>query len=151
MRYRFAREGIDTIIGNHLEPGALTWSEVGLPVSWNANWYSNNLIGMASDIRREDDGWLTAEVKWNTKGEAMIEQVGFDVNDENGTIWLTIYVTDIVEQQRESYNGQRVVKQGILRSLFVTLSGEDPWTEGSFNPSPKSVAAIPENVLKETT
>lgn len=141
MRYRFAREGIDTIIGNHLEPGSLTWSEVGLPVSGYADWDASSIIGMASDVRREDDGWLTAEVKWNERGQLMCDGLEQDVNDEGGMLWLTIYATDLTEEGKITPESQRIVHRGTIKALFVTLSPEDPWTEGPFNPHPPNIGA----------
>ena len=144
MRYRFAREGIDTIIGNHLKPYSMLWEQAELPINYNANWTVEALIGVASDIRREDDGQLTAEVKWNDHGLMLIEAMHQDVNAKDGTLWLTIVANMILEKGEAGVGTQRVVHQATIRELFVTMHLQDPWAEGPFDPNPWKPKKEPE-------
>lgn len=127
MRYRFAREGVDTVIGNHLKYGSLLWEET-LPVTWRAGNRLDDVVGTASEIRREDDGWLTAEVMWNAKGREMFEALDSDINTSEPGVWLTIFAHLITEESPQ-VGAMRVIHQATVKYLFVTLQQEDPWKD----------------------
>lgn len=142
MRHKFAHEGIDTIIGQRWELGSIKFEEdAEYFVTWDNNFSVENIIGKASDIRREDDGTLTAEIDWAETEKA---EQSLDLLDKQ--VFLTVYVNQAVFNRDRDDHGQIVVTSGQLRALFVTMSsGEDPWTEGVWripmggaNPFPKT-------------
>lgn len=123
MRYRIAREGIDTIVGNHLEVGALKFDEAGsYVVTWNNDPHVDNIVGNATDLRREEGGWITAEVTWGGEKSPEVSKL---VDQEEA--WLTIYATEVEDHFKS--NAQRVVRSATLRALFTTPTPESPWTE----------------------
>ena len=130
MRYLFAREGVDTVINNHLRPGSLKWEEESLPITWQGRNTLQDIIGTATELRREDDGCLTAEVLWNSKGQEMLDALGVDVNTPKSGAWLTIYANHVEEEHlRLRGERMRVIHSATLRYLYVVLCQEDPWKE----------------------
>lgn len=126
MRYRFAREGVKTIGSKaFFEPESIKWvPDKSIPVTYENNFSDPGAImGKASDLRREDDGWLTAEIEWNEKGEAISEEIG-------KTLWMTVMVNHILESlERTIENAEwRIVKACDLRVIYAS-SLEDPWVE----------------------
>lgn len=125
MRYRFAREGTKTVGSNaYFEPESLKWDpSKPVIVNFTNDFQADNVIGKATDIQREDDGWLTAEIEWNDKGD----QVALNL-DKN--MWLTIYINHILESDQTSLDGSgwRMVKSGDLKAIYATTDS-DPWEE----------------------
>lgn len=121
MRYKFAREGIDTVLDTHLNKDSLHWDEKPIVVNYSNEWDLNNILGTAHDLRREDDGWITAEIEWNEKGELIAHQLGEDC-------YLTIYANQVSEQDQRRTGGQRVIRMAKLRAIYATM-GSDPWAE----------------------
>jgi hypothetical protein len=123
LRYRIAREGIDTIVGNHLEVGALKFDATETYiVTWNNDFHVDNIVGNATDLRREEGGWITAEVTWSGEKSPEVSKL---VDREE--VWLTIYATQVEDQRR--INAQRVVSSATLRALYLTPGLKSPWTE----------------------
>jgi hypothetical protein len=141
MRYRFAREGIDTIIGHHFSPGAIKFEDREYPVTWSNSFMAEDLIGAAKDLRREDDGTLTAEIHWYSgRGE----QAG-EIVDNSKYGWLTIYGNEVVKKGDYPLGPGRPqieINSLTLKCLFVCYGLEDPWTEGSYRNA--NIAANPE-------
>lgn len=136
MRYRFARENIDTIIGYHYNEGALKFEEgKTYPVYWENDFSATgNLIGQASVIKREDDGWLLAEIAWvNEKGEQAAQLVA------DGQGFVTIYGNEVVKQgsypASQGNTAQFEVQSVTLKALYVCYDATDPWTEGPYRPT----------------
>lgn len=134
MRYRFAREGILTPIGKHFfEPESIKWdSDRRIPVTWSNNFSDPEaLMGYATDIQREDDGWLTAEIEWTEKGRQVEDFVNKD-------FFLTVYLNHLEETDTSSQDdGQRTIHSGNLKGIFAAVGGahvtgpwepeKDPW------------------------
>ena len=125
MRYRFAREGVKTMGSNaYFEPEGLKWDpDKPLVVNYTNDFRAENVVGVATEIRREEDGWLTAEIEWNDKGD----QVALHLDD---TMWLTIYLNHLLENDETDIGGARWrrIKSADLKGIFVTIL-EDPWAE----------------------
>ena len=119
MRYRFAVEGIDTEIGNSLEVGSVKMDEPSYPVTLGNNWQLDSVIGKATELRREDNGELTAEIEWHEK---MSEELIAKINTE---MFLTIYANKIDDERIAAR--KRLVKSCELRAIFIALDMEDPW------------------------
>ena len=119
MRYRFAVEGIDTEIGNSLEVGSVKMDEPSYPVTLGNNWQLDSVIGKATELRREDNGELTAEIEWHEK---MIDELIAKINTE---MFLTIYANKIDDERIAAR--KRLVKSCELRAIFIALDMEDPW------------------------
>lgn len=119
MRYRFAREGIQTKSGHFLEPEALVWEEKPILVVWGNDFsWPDNILGKATDLRREEDGWLTAEIEWTTeKGKQAEKLIDRD-------IFLTVYCNKILPDTWVEGPVRHVEKANLL-SIFTTL--EDTW------------------------
>lgn len=122
MRYRIAREGVDTVVGNHLEVGSLKWTDRPLVVLYGSGLDPKHRLGKATDLLREENGDITAEVEWNDQGSQLLDD--FRVNEEGGS-YLTIFANKVTDKQ---HNGQRIVEDAHLRSVFITLES-DPWAE----------------------
>lgn len=126
MRYRFAREGVKTIGSKaFFEPESIKWPVDGvIPVFWENNFSdATKLLGSASDLRREEDGWVTADIAWNLKGEEVEGQV-------NKEVWLTVFVNHILEKESTDIAGKdwRIIQSCTLRGIY-TSALEDPWVE----------------------
>ena len=114
-RYRFAREGHDNVLKNFFIPGSIKFREdAHFHVSLNNVF--DKVVGKASGLRREDDGWLTAEVEWVEDKEAYPNLLS------NGELFLTIFGNELLIKQE---GGTLTVESINLRSLFLT--SEDPW------------------------
>lgn len=61
MRKIVSWEGEEKVPGILIEKGALTWGGE-VPLFANADLTANDVIGKASDFRREEDGSITAEI-----------------------------------------------------------------------------------------
>ena len=122
MRARFAREGHDTVLGYHYDVGALQFGEnTTYRIFWGNDFRAENWIGNASELKREEDGWITAEVEWtNERGEEASEMLGRDCV-------LTIYGRHVV--YGPEVNHQKQVKSIELMALFVSImiDGDNPW------------------------
>ena len=152
MRYRIAREGVDTIIGNHLEVGALKFEEdKTYVVTWMNNFTVDNIIGTAHDLRREDDGEITAEIEWNENGDAIVELLG-------EKCFVTIYGNEVEQLggfPKNDGDPQVLVRSVTLKALFVDNGAIDPWTESEYKrmrPQPvlhgANPAAFADSVVK---
>lgn len=76
MRYIICHEGQETIPDRYIPEGTLTWKRDRIPVSLN---FDVHQLGWAKDIRREDDGILTAEIVFFDKKLKIADDQGFSV------------------------------------------------------------------------
>lgn len=109
MRVPICYEGKETVKGQLITPGALTWSDDPIPISVGSDW-SKPPIGYATDLRREDDGTITAEVP--------------DLDILSNEWGLSIWANETIEGH-ESTEDLRVVDSGHLRAVF--WSTDIPW------------------------
>lgn len=80
MRKTIAREGEEWIPGQLLEVGSLKWGDEPIPVTKSAEWDDlESLIGTATDLRREDDESVTAEIELNEEFASAIADMSFTV------------------------------------------------------------------------
>jgi hypothetical protein len=77
-RYIICQEGKENVPGQFLLDGSMNWGEDKIWVSWNFN-HQDPKIGYASDIRREEDGWITAEIELFEQYQSLIDVAGFTV------------------------------------------------------------------------
>lgn len=112
VRYKFAREGIVSPIGYLFEKGSIKWTSEPIPVVITAA-VSSSLIGKALDIRRDDDGWLSADIEWSSSDETLIESI----NREN---FLTIFGNKLEMVDDPNIPSVKRIKTITLRELFLT-------------------------------
>jgi hypothetical protein len=111
MRVVIAFEGKQTLKHQSLLPNALKWDEEPIPISVNADW-SKPPVGMATDIQRDDEGVITAEVD-----ESIVPE-GYSA---------TIYCDKLVGT-REQKNGEDVYVVGSARIRALYFTTAVPWT-----------------------
>ena len=71
MRYIICQEGVESVPGQYVPIGAMEWSEeLKIPVTWNFN---DKIIGVGTDIRREENGVITAEIELLHEDKKYIE------------------------------------------------------------------------------
>lgn len=64
MRVTFAHEGIEKVPGHFLEKNSVHWDSGPIPLIWD--FQTEKLLGTASELRREENGELTAEIDVDT-------------------------------------------------------------------------------------
>lgn len=74
-RHRIGREGVKTSHGLLLVEGGLTWSDEPVPLliveeSAGPGHSGARLIGTVTDVRREAEGWITADLSDPRSGYA---------------------------------------------------------------------------------
>lgn len=80
MRKIIAWEGEEKIPGQVLETGALKWNDdKPIPVTKSADWDVTSVIGTATDLRREDNHTITAEIELNEEFAPAIADMSFTV------------------------------------------------------------------------
>lgn len=121
-RMTISWEGTEAVPGIIIQPGALRWEDEELPLCWNFD--HNELLGVASDIRREDDGQITAEI---TIYEETDNQKHAQVVMDHGDVATTVYVTDLSEHKDEDGN-KRIVESGRIRSVNMVLPDSVGWS-----------------------
>jgi hypothetical protein len=108
MRQQIAQEIIEAVEGQILDDGCLKWEEgKKYPIFFDTEAF----VGYATDIRREADGVITAEVSWSGN------------SSYKGT---TVYATKAIINRDE--DGFMRVKTAELTSLFVAT--DVPWGDG---------------------
>ena len=77
MRHIICKEADDTVPGHYIMPGALDWAEGDrIPLTFNFDF--QQVIGWATDIRREEGGIITAEIVLESQSAEVMR-------DEEGT------------------------------------------------------------------
>lgn len=105
-----AVEGRPTVDGRLIAGGALWWNSGPIPIMANAtaeDRWGSVLIGKATDLRREDDGTITALLH-------------IDVADDDNFV-ITVMDTVTVDDEP-------VVLKGRIVEIFRTTTGW-PWAE----------------------
>jgi hypothetical protein len=118
MRTLVCREGVQDIHDYIIQAGALKWPDDPLPISYEAKW-DEKLIGRADKLRREKNGWITADVEFfddeNAKYVATLLGKGFGL-----TVWAN-NITRVIEENKEA----TLIKSGDIRAIFATTG--IPW------------------------
>lgn len=74
MRHILCYENALSIGDQFWVDGAIKWTEERVPVVWNFDGSDvRNLLGWATDIQRDDEGCITAEIKFHGPGLALEE------------------------------------------------------------------------------
>lgn len=108
-------EGKHPVNGKFISKGALTWDEEKpLPVVLKPS-DNGPLVGLATDLKREDDGAITAEMKFNARNNSVLEDL------PSGLGW-TIYASDI----KWSDMVETILVSGVIREVFLAPSL--PWS-----------------------
>jgi len=117
VRHIIAFEGRETVPGQFLEHGSLKWDEdTKLIVVWQANFDDpRNIIGTGTDIQRDENGVLTAEIEWNDPEK--MEQLAKDVA-------VTIWANE-VNADRDKETDNITVHSAKIKALLTTPSV--PW------------------------
>lgn len=122
-RYVIAYEEKQTVPGQYLEAGSIKWDENAM-VPIIAHEKDDKLLGIASNIQRDEHGVLTAEVtQWLDEN--------YRVAVEADDLALTIYCNEVTARQDDELG--RVVSSARLRALYPTVGV--PWAKyGYGNP-----------------
>lgn len=105
-------------VGNHLLlEGSVKWEvDKQFHIVWNFDYTVNNLLGHASDLRREDDGAITAELDFR---DADIAEL---VKRDN--LPATFEGNDVVQ---EVFDGVRVFHSVTVRGIAIVAPPSVPW------------------------
>lgn len=123
MRRIITWEGVYTIPQTFIEKGALTWDNEPLPVTAQNG---TEILGRATDLRREEDGTITAELTFLDETE---NQKAAQSLLENGDLSTTIFAKPVTEKRRESPNeAVRYITAGRIRSIYLVLPNQVSWT-----------------------
>ena len=120
MRKIVCIEDGDPIQGRVINDMALNWTD-NLPLVWQFGHVKiEDVLGHASDIRREENGRITAEIVFNetTKGQQAKEGL------ENGDLACTIWANKIDEV---ILDGVQRVKSATVREISVVPATDVPW------------------------
>lgn len=134
MRYTLAREGIDTPVGYHYKAGAIKFeADKEYSVFWTSEFSADDqVIGVATDFRRDEEGLLTAEVVWvGEHGPA-----SGDLVDE-GQAFLTIYANEVDKTGRHPRtwgDPQSIVNSCTIKALYICVDAIHPWTPSPYQP-----------------
>jgi hypothetical protein len=120
MRKTICIEGDEyPINGRIIEKGALGWPEdKKLPLCWSFNHDIEHVLGNASDLRREEDGRITAELTFNDSEAGQNAKAVL----EHGDASATIYANQLVEDRKS-----KRVSAATIRSVEVVVGGLVPW------------------------
>lgn len=113
MRYIIAVEGEQKVMDQFVTHGALFWEEdKKLPVVWN--FHDNEAVGQATDLRREKDGTITAEV-------VLFRPQTEVTHDEDGThVRITMFEEEIPEDFCISFQASPVEMHRWKDILWIT-------------------------------
>ena len=97
--------------------GAAKWDDK-LPIVWNFSNELNDVLGQAVDLRREEDGAITAEL--------MFLDLSVNKLMSAGDTFVTIYANEL---DYESCDGIRVFHNLRIREISVlpAMNGVVPW------------------------
>lgn len=116
MRVQICQEGEESykINGQVIDIGAIKWEDTPYAITWEAMWDAEHLLGKATDIQRDENGLLTAEIDMES------------LTDNGRRVWAdvgtTIYANKLVTQR---IDGIMHVTSCQLRALYFTLGV--PW------------------------
>lgn len=121
MRKTISWEGEEKVPGVVLEKGSLQWSEDPIPLVWSFEQSVESVLGTASDLRREDDGRITAEV---TLSENLPNAQSTKNAIEHGDVVLTTWSNNLAEYNN---NGVRRIRSATIRSVNAVIAGTVGW------------------------
>jgi hypothetical protein len=127
MRKIICREGVEDL-GHIFEVGSLQWSDP-LPLVWNFSHDNiGNVLGRAEDIRREENGEITAEIVFNDSDKAQQARTTLENKDTCCTIFANkIYEKRITVGEDEEAHAVRLIKSATIREVSVILAAGHPW------------------------
>lgn len=113
MRHTIGYEGRDMGFGHILLPGALKWDDSHPYPVLEKSDYTSPIVGTASDIRREEDGRITAEIDFPMPTN----------------LAATIFANEIKLPEGVSWAGEPPIpiESVVLRSLF--FDDKVPWVK----------------------
>lgn len=120
-RHIISYEGVDEEFNRtHLKVGSLTWPDSPVPVIWNFGLMNpDDLLGHATDFRREETGEITAEISFNnTDKSARIA----DLKEE---LYATIYARDVAQKMKR---GIKVISYCKIAAISICLGSEHTWS-----------------------
>lgn len=116
VRKIVALEGKSDGHGLFIEKGALDFSDQKYPLTWMGD-YQKLPIGVATDFRREEDGYITAEITFYDESTAELSD---DVD-------YSVYANQVVEDKpQEKVMQDRHVTYARVRCVTTTLSAGWP-------------------------
>ena len=106
-----------------LELNSIKWTgEFPIPIAaWESN--THKLLGGASDIRRGEDGEITAEIQWFDEE--------YQQAVEDGLMALTLWCNNL---DAEHIENTMVVRSAILRMIYPTIVV--PWCKSWYDGYP---------------
>lgn len=114
MRMVIAHEGVD--LGYFINKGALYWEEESFPVVTGVSFSVdriNHPIGTATELRREEDGKITAEISVPEYEESVARE-GWSFEDMFGFYIYATNVDDTIDVL-----GERVVTKARVRLIYM--------------------------------
>lgn len=105
-------------VGNHfLLESSVQWDpEKRFPVVWNFSYELHSLLGWATELRREEDGSITAELEIVDEANVkLIEDEDLPVTFEGN------------EVREEMHDGVREISNVKIRGISVVLQPAVPW------------------------
>lgn len=123
MREVIAYEDVYHPALSFLKYGSIKWAgEYPIPITaWES--YTHKLLGEASDIRRGDDGEITAEIQWFDED--------YKTAVEDGLMALTLWCNDL---DAEHIENTMVVQSAMLRKIYPTIGV--PWCKSWYDGYP---------------
>ena len=91
----------------------MTWEDEEIAVGWNFDW-SQLPIGKASDLRREKDGSITAEIVWFASADIVLDPETKDLHRDFG---VSIYINPV---KYHVWKDHMWATDGRIRALAVT-------------------------------
>ncbi len=122
MRYDLIQEGVrDERTGILFLEGSLKWdTENHIPVSYSYNW--DRVIGKANNLRREDDGTITAEIVWEERYQKEIDELLKKSKDGWSIGELGCGIHNLSDSLCNSKAGERDLKSGTIREIAIISS-----------------------------
>ena len=115
MRQQISQESqLESVPGQVWYPGSHVWDEEPIPIFLNSEYqdWRTNKIGTATDIRREDDGRITAEIE-------------YEVDAVPPLLATTVFCIDT---EWHMFEDILFITKGHIKSLFLTI--DCPWAPG---------------------
>lgn len=113
MRKIIAWEGEEKVPGQFLEVGSFKWGNEPIVVTKNTEWDADSVIGEATDLRREDNGSVTAEIKLQEGFTILLDDLSF-----------TVYCNDLKSIGSRGFPPSRL-SSARIRAIFADTSV--PW------------------------
>lgn len=114
-RHIISREGVvEDFDKTLLEVGSLTWDEGRVPVGWEFKWDGQFLLGYAENLRREENGDITAEITFQERE--------LEVHSGREFLGATVYASSVVQKMSK---GVRVISGAKVKGVAITMGV--PW------------------------